>query len=59
MYKYMEHSVGFEKKHILVIESPIVLYYDIMQELFNFSAAEVLIYSMLIGSKVEKIIIKS
>ena len=41
MYKYMEHIVGFEKKqHILVIESPIVLYYDIMQELFNFSDAE-------------------
>ena len=41
MYKYMEHIVGFGKKIKLVIELPIVLYYDIIQELFNFSAAEV------------------
>ena len=37
----MEHIVGFGKKITLVIELPVVLYYDIIQELFNFSAAEV------------------
>ena len=57
MYKYMEHIVGFEKKNTYWSLSHQLSY--IMQELFNFSAAEVLIYSMLIGSKVEKIIIKS
>ena len=56
MYKYMEHIVGFGKKTYWSLSHQLSY---IMQELFNFSAAEVLIYSMLIGSKVEKIIIKS
>lgn len=41
MYKYMEHIVGFEKKSYWSLSHQLSYIYDIIQELFNFSAAEV------------------